>query len=433
MTDPSAAPARLGRRLLARFGRAGVSFAGSKAAVFLVPLLLSNLLDRAQYGQFEYAYGVGSLAATVAALGLPAAVPAFLLERRRPAYTSVFFCHLVWLGLALGPFAVAHVAGWAGTVVFAAAVLTAAIAAQAILSSYFKTTGLPAYASLAESGVYLAVLCVAGVVVAAGRPLTLAPLVWGAVVYVLGLAAKAARRGRPFRNPAHLRRRYRAVLGFGVPIVFSSFLMLAVTSSGRLLVGTFLGVADVATYSFFFRLAAPVVLLHQLIHTLFFPRLYVSSTKDLDRYFSFIASLIYVCAMCLYLVVPRLLSGYFNLLSEYGAAQSLVYYSLSTQMVYWVLLALTEPIVYRNGLGPRLIWVLLGHAAVLTVLCAGASRWGALSLLRICQIHLFVLFSASVGQLLLLWKRGFRLPKTLAVSGGGLAFHLLLLLVGIAG
>ena len=236
----TATPRALGRAVFVRYGRAGVSFGASKAAVFLVPLLLSNLLDRTQYGVFEYAYGVGSLASTVLVLGLPAAIPAFLLQRRRPAYASIFRSHLAGLGCALIPLALAYAAGWVGLVVFAAGVLTATIGAQAILSSHCKTTGLPAYASLAESGVYLVILLAAGALAAAGRPVTLEPLVWGVLGYAVILAARARFRVGPVRRPKHLRRRYGVVLSFGLPIVFSSFLMLAVTSSGRLLVGTFL-------------------------------------------------------------------------------------------------------------------------------------------------------------------------------------------------
>ena len=63
---------------------------------------------------------------------------------------------------------------------------------------------------------------------------------------------------------------YKIILRFSVHLLISTFLIFLITTSGRILVEYFFDFEAVGVYAFYFRLAAIVVMIYQVINILFF-------------------------------------------------------------------------------------------------------------------------------------------------------------------
>ncbi len=413
--------------ILMGFGRSSVGFVAAKAAVLLLPLMLSKIWSLRDYGMFEYAVAWGGLLAVPLGVGTTGAVPYFLLQRRKPKYQGAFGLHSLLIGLSLLLTTAAYVMLGFNPTTYAVLLVTGILVVQGIRAMVYKVENAPVRASLMESGIYVVLLLFAASLASIGTRLNLRFFLIALNLYALLLVATSVQRSfwdGAWRN--HIRR-YRRAITFGVPIVFTSAAIIFLVSSSRLLAGKLFSLEAVGTYSFFLRISSPVVLVHNLLTTIYFRKLYQSGAKALDLYFSLILFGVFVLGILLFLVVPPLLGPHFPLLHDLHGSSLSIYFLLSIQMVFWIGIALAEAIIYRQNRANEFTRVLAGMIVMLLAATGVLKLSGLLTLLRLAQLQMGAMFLAFLAQIFILRRSGVPLIRTPAIAAVIIAVYLVCL------
>ncbi|MGD9827798.1 MAG: hypothetical protein AB7E70_08805 [Hyphomicrobiaceae bacterium] len=415
----------IGTSLQRRGGKALVyvaNFGLAKGAAYLGPLLLAMLLAPEVYGAIEIALSIGLLAAPLLTFGIASAVPQLALVGRTVPVRDLLGATVAALGLAL--ICIAGLSVLAGLpAIYALAALTTGLAvAQGALSSYCRTFSLRNAAVWAD-GLALLTATAAGVVATlAGRPDVATLAVLYAVVSVLVVAAA----GRVASDAAvdDLNGRLRQAMTIGLPMLGFALVTIWLAVSGRILIGFFLSVDAVATYAFSFRVASVVVIVHSLLMTGLFARMYTMRTRAYDRQASIYLAAIAGISGALALVYPFALGLVETkaVRADQHALAVSIYPVVALQVFAWIASAALEVRINRARLAGR---ATVGSIAVAAVgLAAMAAIWqlGALSL-RTAVLCLAAQMLAVAGiQLALLARRGLVMPRTAIAIGAGAAF-----------
>jgi len=414
-----------GAKLLTRFGSGAMAFAAAKATVFFLPLMLARSWNLRDYGLFEYSLAWGTLLAVPLGVGLGGAIPYFLLQRAKPRYLAAFQLHALLTGAVLVLLTISYeVFGFpipAYLVLFIAGVSVI----QGIISTLYKVWDSPERASVVESGIYAALFLVAAPLAVVGRSLNFRLLFVTLNLYAFLLLIVSLKGFWPVRHWRHRFARYGHAIRFGFPVVLTSACIVFLAASTRLLAGKFLSVEQVGVYSFYYRLTVPVILVHNLLTTIYFRKLYQSEERSLDTYFSSILLAVFTLGVFLFLTVPAIGRGYFTLLRNLNGEHLAVYWVLVVQMVFWTAVAQSEAILYRQDQATRFSLVLLGTIGILLGGSFLLKFAGRLTLLRLSQVQMVCLFLTVLGQICLLRRSGVRLVKTPVLVTAVLGIYLL--------
>ena len=98
-----------------------------------------------------------------------------------------------------------------------------------------------------------------------------------------------------------LSERFRLALRTGLPMLAFALASVWLAVSGRVLIGSLLSTKAVALYAFDFRIASLVLIVHGVLATALFSRMYTMRTRPYDRFAS--TYLLFVAAICLALVL----------------------------------------------------------------------------------------------------------------------------------
>jgi O-antigen/teichoic acid export membrane protein len=401
---------------VAMVGVTTLVFLASKATAFLAPMLLARSMPVQDYGTIELALAWGTPSAILVGLGLHGAVPYFLLKLNRPESRRVFFLHAGMVCLVLAALAaVLRVAPLPAVVAFAL-LITAIFCAQNIYAALLKTESHPAAASAVEVGVYCVLFLLAGLFALAHIPVRMEQvfaILLAIVLLFAGLSASLFRRAIVRHGLAAA---YRDSLNYGMAIILSAVLGTLLMSGGRILIGALLGVADVAIFSLLFRMAAAAVLMHQLTATMIFPKLYQLEPKRLNYVLVGIQGLVLAASITVAVAGLPIGRSFLPLLRTSSAPVHQILTAVCIQMFYWCVAAQCEFIFYRENLGV-LYAKLLGVVFALLVAGSYALKFlGSATLLSLANWQLTVTFIATIGALLLLWRRSVRLPFPLLLS-----------------
>lgn len=393
------------------------SFGLSKAAVLMAPLLLAAVLPVSAYGEFEGAIALAGILAPVLTGGMSAAIPYFLLKSADHARTPqiLLFASIVLGACLTGVVTTVVAAGW----VFPATslLLATALSAQVTISVFLKCHGKAAPASAVEGGLYW-VMAGGALAAMGGGLLDISILYWSVAVYTAVLWALIT--GRVLASGGSFSAQLqglRQVLRYAVPFVLPALGMLLVVNGGRVLSGQWLDSESTALYGFIFRIAAPAILIHQLLATIFFRQLYTSDPARLDLYFSSVIMMVTLVGTLGYLIAPPLLAGIFPLLDSVSPEELQVYQLVLAQISLWVALALLEPILARENKAWSQLSVLLLAVMAGALPAAWLAATGRLGLLALCQIQTAVFALAFTGMFVIVWRAGVRLPWSASVVG----------------
>jgi O-antigen/teichoic acid export membrane protein len=399
-------------------------FGLSKASVLFAPLLLTLVMPLAAYGALEADLAMAAILARILAGGMAAAVPFFLLKEAKPEFKNgILLYGAVVSGVVLA-LAVAMPAVTQDAFSLLPLLCAGIFAVQFILAAFMKVDGRASLASIIEAGIYLALLFIAITALLYTLQVGLGHLYWSLAVYVavlgLGCLIPLLSAGQPL---AHTKALLLHSLAYGLPLVLPGLGMLVVVNGGRVMAGYLLGPEATALYGFLFRLAAPAILVHHLLATLFFRQLYASAPNRLDRYFSAVTGAVLVVALVTYWVLPTLLSPYFPMLSSLDGSGKQTYLLLSIQMPIWIGMALLELIVARE----RQAWAQLRVMVMSAGLGAGTVlvlyQQQQLDLLRLCQVQLLVFIMSYGGMQLILRRAGVRLPTSAGTMAAIVALY----------
>ncbi|OWJ61348.1 lipopolysaccharide biosynthesis protein [Inquilinus limosus] len=394
-------------------GRAALfllAFALGKGSAFFGPLLLSQVMSIQDYGTAELGLSVGVVGAQILSLGIPGAIPQLVLIRKEDHVLDLLFFVTASIGL-LGLGFAAVVYSLSGPLLYVfAGIAVAGGGAQLASSVYYRSMGRRFGILVADNLSLYAFLIVGGLIFLALGHVPLRAIIIGCGIVAAGLTVFAlaglARTIRPRFLTAHVDARK---MGFFMMV--NSLVYFAIVSSSRLLVGFFLSVEAVSVYSVCLRVSAAIFLVHQLITTAYFKKLYEASADWFDRYYLKLLAITMVGAAAILagfeLFGDRLLPGW----TAYFPEMSRVLPIVCMQTIWWVSLAQVEMQINRALISRQATMWLLACAALMLVVLAALHAVGLLTLAIAALVFACTLFLALHAQLALLWRHGVQLPR----------------------
>ncbi|MEO1623881.1 MAG: hypothetical protein AAFV25_01895 [Bacteroidota bacterium] len=377
-----------------------------KISGFISALWLSKLVtDVGQYGLFEYALSVGLLIAIPLNVGLQVAYPYFNIKLRERGYRSLFYLHPVLYCSLIGLILIAN-HWWLGSLApkhQLALLIGGIIGIQMMLSFILKSHEIISRAVLLDGGIFLVVNTYNLYIYLSGEVYRFDHLQYLLELYLMALVSISTYHFWINRQDFSWES-YRDSLLFGRHLVLSSMIIIGLTNGARILIEYFLGLEQVAFYSFYLRFAVAIILLQQVCNIVLFKKMYRSNAEKLDSYFSLFLVGALLLSLSLWWVVPHLLYDWFPFFQEMNEMHQQLYYILSLHTIFWVSMAFNENIIYREGLSSfmnRAFGVLF---LMMLGVVWGMHQMGWLDLISFAFVNLCFLFLAADIQFALLRK-----------------------------
>ena len=377
------------------------SFLIAKGITFLVPILLADILTKNYFGMLEYALaGVGMLLNSIISLGVPGAYPYFILRKKEKNIEEGFSLHPLWLLFTfLLNLLFYHSFNFYGIEIYMAVNISYIIAVQKFYSTILKSQEKINKAVLLEAGIYLILFSfllgyffnlIQPNIFNISKAILSYALFW--VSYSLYKFYKV--------NKNQIFIKYKKIISFSIHLLLSSSFLFLLTVSGRILSKYFFDYESAGIYGFYFRLAAIVVLIYQVISVRYFKDLYTKSTSKLDFYFSSFYLFIFTLSILLYFLSLYIMPYFSNYFKETYSENRIVFFILFCQMTMWISSALNSSIVDREGLAKVNNWYFLG-LFILSVMVLYLNR-DYLTLLSLSFILYSLFFIANITQFLTL-------------------------------
>jgi len=259
-----------------------VGFALARGSLFIAPLLLANLLSVDAYGTIELAQAVASLFAIIFGMGLQSTTPLILL---RPEVTARWDT-LLWLLSRIAMVAclttvvISLIAGTFFSLPILIGLSAATLMLQGFWSSYLKSNERGTSAVFLDSSFWIAVTI--GATIASLFNYGLWMITGSLAIYCCVLIYRTFRTWQHETQPFSLQE-LRQNISLGLPLMATTLLTIAVSSSGRLLLGLIASVETVGIYAILYRATALPLVGHQILVIGLFRRLFVWDMSVLQK------------------------------------------------------------------------------------------------------------------------------------------------------
>lgn len=390
-----------------------LSFTFCKAIVFLAPLLIAEILSKENFGILEYALaGLGMVLNTSLNLGVPGAYPFFKLRQNDESILSGFNIHYLWLLLFFLVNQVFFYTYGFPIQYYMAINIAYIVSNQVFISTKLKTNENITKAVFFDSGIYLVLLIFIilnslNLIDNSLDNINLYVQIYS-ILYALYALSKL------FTLKLAFFKKYIRIIKFSHHLLFSAVLIFFITVSGRFLIEYFLrDFKLVGIYSFYFRIAALVVMIHQIVSIVFFKKIYTLNPKILDKYFALFFIGLYVVSnisfSLSYYVAPSFSSFFKDTINEYGN----VYFILSAQVLFWISSALTSNIIDREELAKKINPWFFGLIVVFLIIFHIAKSYLTLEIYTL--LHFLMIYLATLMQYLVLNRKKIFFKKSIIV------------------
>lgn len=325
-----------------------MAFGVSKAIVFFAPLLLSNTLSTFDFGILEYAINIAFIGASIFNLGVPNAYPYFKLKRKFKDIYDGFNFHFIYLFLT-SLFVFILVLIFKNETQYVLSILFIyTLSNQVNYSLNYKTNEKIIKAVIIDALFYLVLICAFLYIYLTGDSGVL-PLLYGAFFYSLIFIFITIKKTYkiPFQQAF---KKHQKLIKYGKDVMLSGLLILIIANSGRIVIDFLFNDKElIAIFSFYFRMASFVIILHQVLNIIYFKRIYTFNTKKLDTIFVVFLTLIVFGVLISYFIIPKIGIHFFKLFETFSTYKKL-YMVLCFQMIFWIALATNENVIYREKL-----------------------------------------------------------------------------------
>lgn len=395
--------------------RFALAFVLARAALFVAPILLANLIPVAAYGRLETAQSLGSILSVITAFGLSSTVPLILIRADHSARWDTLLL-LVGAGsavllvlAALGGLA----AGDPGSPWLLVPLATAALMLQGLWSTVLKSRGNGTAAVFVEASFWLAALAGGLVWTLAGASMAwLALPIFGHCAVLLGVTLRA---WLPVRAPFGLPDLHDN-LRLAAPLLLTAILSILVSTAGRTIIGLASPGEAVGLYAVLYRATALPLVAHQLLIIWQFRQIFRWDDATAARLLPLIVAAVAASALALWLVIPPLgwlLGGRFiATFAGHGSAGAIIL----AQTVLWSAIAINDLLNSRlkiagavaMGTAPFLLLAAAALFAFLRMLPAGAGTASVLDHFVLGYAALMLGF--YIVQCAVMHARGARFP-----------------------
>ncbi|MGB8402256.1 hypothetical protein [Bradyrhizobium sp.] len=385
------------------------NFGLSKAAAYLAPLVLAACLDSSSYGIIEYAWSWSALVATLLTLGIPGALPQLSLLRRPIPMADVMTLCVAGPGALLTAAAfiamtIAH--SPAQAVVLSACVIALA---QATLSSYSRTFShrnlAPWFEGLSIYGMTAIALSLAVAGLTGVSPLGILSGVVAAIIVIIALTLFARLRHAEFLV------RLRSAVRIGLPLLAFTLSSIWAAVSGRVYIGALLPIEDLSVYSVDFRIASAMLIVHSIVGTGLFARLYKMPTRIYDRVLSLYLVALGILAVLISLLFPTLLAhiNFRSIGPEQTAAATALFPIVMLQVFAWGAWASLEMRLARARRSGRAAQKAIILIAGIAILVSAFGIMGVLTVKLCASLMAAQMLGGVAIQLHTLWRRGMKM------------------------
>jgi len=384
------------------------SFGLARGALFISPILLSNLLPAPTYGAIEWSHAAGSFSASILSFGTAAALPLVRLKQTHEGSLSGILMHhlLIIICCVIASFVFFFV--FNSTEFSIAALIAPVVSLQNLWSVTLKTQGR-GEASLALDAGLFALLAIAAIILYATHVTkTHLWLMFTILVYLFGLSFFTLFHFLERRRSGE-RLAYVAILKLGWPLMISALVTIAVTTSGRLVIGILGGPLLTADYSTLARVAALPIVAHQVILVAKFRDIYTLADKDVEKIVSVVLGTI-VAAIILF----WLLNAKFNWMlgpafAKGFSASALAATLILIQSVLWSAISLNDLICTRKQKILQVLpWSTLSLLTAVTIGIFVVRAYG-ISLIHFVLAHCVIMIVFYFGQVMGMYIAGIRL------------------------
>jgi O-antigen/teichoic acid export membrane protein len=402
------------RKYFVRTAVFGGNFFLAKGAAFFGPLALAAVLDPTVYGNIEYAWSFGMVAATLLGAGLPASIPQLSLLRRPIPLVDVYCATLAVVSIAILVIGLAW--RWLGSLQVAGLVAAAILLAltQANLSSYSRTFSYRNWAVWLDGvSIHVTVLLTL-VLVAAGLATTsnVASVTTVAAMLVPVAALTTARKNWQPK----IFDRLQIALQTGLPLLAYSLCAVWAAMSPRIYLGALLPAADVSMFSICFRVGSSILLLHTVLATGLFASLYRMPTRRYDQFASIYLVGIGVVCVLLVLVFPLLIQTFeLRAIPPEQAPATVHLFRIVILLIFgWQVWAILEMRVARVRRASQAAWRMAGLFTVFAIVIGLLAVTGSLTVAWVAWLAALQMLGGCAIQAYVLWRRGAKMPLTIA-------------------
>ncbi|MFK7808014.1 MAG: hypothetical protein AB8F74_09470 [Saprospiraceae bacterium] len=379
----------------------------------LAVFILSNFSPSIEiFGTIDYALALGIIICVPLNAGLPGAYPYFILKLKETVYESAFYFHgwilsSVFLAILLSCFFLPIPL----SITAQLTILIAAIFCLQILASVmFKSHEKLFTALLFEAGFFLILNSYNLFLFFTNSEVAIAELKNWFIIYLVILNLYFTIHF--FYSNKLKWKYYKSIIRFGFPLVTGSLLIIALTGSARIIIERWIDMKAVGIYGLYFRLAALVVLIHQILNIAFFKKIYTSEPQKLDLWFEyFLVFILAVSGLC-FIAIPVLVMPFISIIKSTWSTYHSLYFVLIFQMFFWIVLALFENIIYREGLSSKCNPGLIG---LFLIMLSGITLYhyiAILDLITLVSFNAITIYLSCEWQIYLLKKANLFFPKT---------------------
>lgn len=382
-----------------------------KSVAYFAPLLLIQIISPILYGEFEYSLNLGVILVGLFSFGLPSAYAYFVMKNKRTDLIPIFHLHFILLAFLLLISLLIYPSLLSNSV-FGALIIGVAMSDQILVSNMLKANGRNIISVVVDTGIYL----VLGVLVFLGlaeyisftKELWFLSILITHLLFVIIVHARGIQKIKEISKASIIE-----LYSFGLLILITAPLLTLITNSTRIYIEYFNDISEVGFYSFYFRLAAILLVIYRVLYILLFRKLFLENHVKLDLYFTIIIGLLGIASLGLVLVLNSPLSTYI----VSSDSPYYPYYHLLPmmffQVIFWINASFFEAILIREKQVKQFILLLVIILTVLLSTFQLISVYWELSLKLIVIINTWAIFILFLGQQYILIRKKIYYKKTI--------------------
>lgn len=388
-----------------------LAFGLSKGVAFAGPLLLSQLMAIEDYGAIEFGLSIGVVVSQIMSLGVTGAVPQMMLIKKDRQVLDILLFQTLVTGILSFLAAVIVYAGGLGWSGIFACIAVAGAGAQITSSVYFRARGWPYAIMLADNlSLYAFILIGFVILLAVGAPNAHSVSVGYGAVFAAVLVSVAT--GLMVTIRPGFFRAYMEAISIGFFMMVNSIIYVSLANSSRILIGSFMSLEEVSLYSICFRLSASIILVHSIVVTAYFKKMYEGDPEWFDWFYIRCLAAMLTVAVVLILTFDLFGGTLVSSWREQLPHLSVILPITCIQAIWWVsmsqiALRLDRALITRAAT----VW-LAGCVALMVASLSILDAIGLLSLVSVSSVFAATLLLAVQIQLHLLRRSGVNLRRT---------------------